>query len=83
MGEDINSVVDEKLCVRGIDALRVADASVFPRVVGGNTNAAVVMVAEKAADMIRGIPAPRPIDLPIGLSNSNERRAHTPEELVR
>jgi len=55
MGPDANSVVDEKLCVRGIEALRVADASVFPSVVGGNTNAAVVMIAEKAADMIRGI----------------------------
>ena len=40
--------------VHGIAALRVADASVFPRLVGGNTNAAVVMIAEKAADMIRG-----------------------------
>jgi choline dehydrogenase len=65
MGSDANSVVDEKLRVRGIEALRVADASVFPSVVGGNTNAAVVMIAEKAADMIRGIPPPRPIDLPV------------------
>jgi len=68
MGPDENSVVNEKLCVRGIEALRVADASVFPRLVGGNTNAAVVMIAEKAADMIRGIPAPRSIDLPLARS---------------
>jgi choline dehydrogenase-like flavoprotein len=73
MGPDANSVVDEKLCVRGIEALRVADASVFPSVVGGNTNAAVVMIAEKAADMIRGIAPPRPIDLPLPRSARLER----------
>ena len=65
MGADDQAVVDEKLCVHGVEALRLADASVFPRVVGGNTNAAVVMVAEKAADMIRGIPAPPAVDLPL------------------
>lgn len=68
MGPDDMSVVDEQLRVHGIDSLRVADASVFPSVVGGNTNAAVVMIAEKAADMIRGIPAPRPADLPLARS---------------
>lgn len=65
MGPDEHSVVDAKLRVRGIEALRVADAAVFPRLVGGNTNAAVVMIAEKAADLIRGIPAPQPIDVPL------------------
>jgi choline dehydrogenase-like flavoprotein len=68
MGPDALSVVDAQLRVRGIEALRVADASVFPRLVGGNTNAAVVMIAEKAADMIRSIPAPRPIDVPLARS---------------
>jgi choline dehydrogenase len=64
MGPDAQSVVNERLEVHGIAALRVADAAVFPRLVGGNTNAAVVMIAEKAADMIRGLPAPRPLDVP-------------------
>jgi choline dehydrogenase-like flavoprotein len=53
IGKDSFAVVDASLRVRGIDNLRVADASVFPRVVAGNTNAAVVMVAEKATDLVR------------------------------
>ncbi len=62
MGNDKDSVVNAELRVRGIEGLRVADASVFPTLIGGNTNAAVVMVAEKAADMILGRPAPAPVD---------------------
>jgi choline dehydrogenase-like flavoprotein len=63
MGTDGNAVVDPQLRVHGIEGLRVADASIFPSVVGGNTNAAIVMIAEKASDMIRGIAAPAPIDV--------------------
>ena len=63
MGRDPQAVVDAELRVHGIAGLRVVDASIFPRVVGGNTNAVVVMVAEKAADMMLGIPAPRPFEL--------------------
>ncbi len=63
MGPGSDSVVDTQLRVRGVERLRVADASVFPSIVGGNTNATVVMIAERASDMILGRPALRPLDL--------------------
>ena len=53
MGNGPLDVVDAQLRVHGIEALRVIDASIMPRLVGGNTNAPVVMIAEKAADMIK------------------------------
>ncbi len=53
MGHDPMAVVDDQLRVQGIDGLRVIDASIMPTMVSGNTNAAVIMIAEKGADMVK------------------------------
>jgi choline dehydrogenase-like flavoprotein len=53
MGVDAMSVVDPKLRVYGIEGLRVADASIMPKIVGGNTNAPSIMIGEKASDLVR------------------------------
>ncbi len=59
MDSDPSAVVDALLRVRGVEALRVADAAIMPNVPGGNTNAPTIMIAEKAADMLRGRSLPR------------------------
>jgi len=53
MGRDKRSVVDARLRVRGVGGLRVADGAIMPALVSGNTNAPIVMIAEKASDLLR------------------------------
>ncbi len=62
---DAMAVVDDQLRVQGIAGLRVIDASVMPNLVGGNTNAPTIMIAEKAADLLRGRPMLAPTDVPV------------------
>ena len=59
MGHDDRAVVDDQLRVHGVEGLRIADCSIMPRVVSGNTSAPAIMIGEKCADMMLAAAAPR------------------------
>jgi choline dehydrogenase len=84
MGEDDMAVVDSQLRVRGVQGLRVVDSSVFPSEPNGNLNAPTIMLAERAADLIRGRQMLPPSDAPVGLAENweTQQRTRAPERKV-
>ena len=75
IGNDAAAVVDSELRVHGVDGLRVVDASVMPKLIGGNTNAPTIMIAERASDLILGkLEASRP-DQTASINQTHNRAA--------
>ena len=72
MGEDDLAVVDSETRVRGIEALRVVDSSIFPIIPNGNLNSPTIMLAERAADLIKGKGMLEPSDAEVGLGQDWE-----------
>jgi choline dehydrogenase len=70
---DPSAVVDGACRVHGVESLRVVDASNMPSIPSGNLNAPTIMLAEKAADLIRGRPPPEPIEAPVHIAPDWER----------
>ncbi|WP_191831647.1 choline dehydrogenase [Pseudomonas fluorescens] len=84
MGEDDMAVVDSSLRVRGLQGLRVIDSSVFPSEPNGNLNAPTIMLAERAADLVRGREPLAPAQVPVGLAEGweEEQRSRAPKRKV-
>ena len=72
MGEDDMAVVDSNLRLHGIDGLRVVDSSIFPTITNGNLNSPTIMMAERAADIIKGKGMLEPADVEVGLGQDWE-----------
>ncbi|MCY1417166.1 Oxygen-dependent choline dehydrogenase [compost metagenome] len=77
MGEDDMAVVDSELRVRGLQGLRVIDSSVFPTEPNGNLNAPTIMLAERAADLVRGRKMLPPANVVVGLAQNWETQQRT------